>query len=403
MKASEKQLIMGRRNVLRMMGLGSVAMLSSGFVDIQAVEPSDMKPRPKPVINPGNSPVAFTTGTDRHQMLFEVIKPFENEIKAGLKKKQLVIKPNMVVTNKELCATHKDAIRALLEYLKPIYKGQVIIAESSSSVNSSDGFKNYGYTDLEKDYNIKFVDLNSTGPGKPYYIIDRNLHLDRIEVADIFANPEYYVISLCRPKTHNTVVMTAGIKNIIMAAPLNPGAVNGGRPISYKRNMHSGGPRWLHYNMFLLMQSIRPDFTIIDGVEGMEGNGPIGGTPVDHRIALAGPDAVAVDSMCARLMNVPLENIGYLNYCAAAGIGNMDRDKIDIIGSNDPEKSVITYQMGSNINTQLEWKDPLNLPSQGQRPQQPAPASPTPPAQPASASPTPPAQPSNTAAPQKQS
>jgi uncharacterized protein (DUF362 family) len=386
MKASEKQLIIGRRNVLKMMGLGSVAMLSAGFGDIQSIEPSDMKPRPKPVINPGNSPVAFTTGTDRHEMLFEVIKPFENEIKAGLKKKQLVIKPNMVVTNKELCATHKDAIRALLDYLKPIYKGQVIIAESSSSVNSSDGFKNYGYTDLEKDYNIKFVDLNSTGPGKPYYIIDRDLHLDRIEVADIFANPDYYVISLCRPKTHNSVVMTGGIKNIIMAAPLNPGAVNGGKPISYKRNMHSGGPRWLHYNMFLLMQSIRPDFTIIDGVEGMEGNGPIAGTPVDHRIALAGPDAVAVDSMCARLMNVPLENIGYINYCAAAGIGNMDRDKIDIIGSKDPDKSIITYQMGSNIDRQLEWKEPLNLPSQGPRPQQPAPSG----------------QPANTTTPQKQ-
>jgi len=380
MKASEKQLIIGRRNVLKMLGLGSVAMFSAGFSDVQAIEPSDMKPRPKPVINPGNSPVAFTTGTDRHEMLFEVIKPFENEIKAGLKKKQLVIKPNMVVTNRELCATHKDAIRALLDYLKPIYKGQVIIAESSSSVNSSDGFKNYGYTDLEKDFNVKFVDLNSTGPGKPYYIIDRNLHLDRIEVADIFANPDYYVISICRPKTHNSVVMTAGTKNIIMAAPLNPGSVNGDKPISYKRNMHSGGPRWLHYNMFLLMQSIRPDFTIIDGVEGMEGNGPIGGTPVDHRIALAGFDVAAVDSMCARLMGIPLENVGYLNYCAAAGLGNIDRDKIDIIGGKDPEQSIIAYKMGSNINYQLEWKDPLNLPSQGPRPQQQAPSAPAQPA-----------------------
>jgi len=54
--------------------------------------------------------------------------------------------------------------------------------------------------------------------------------------------------------------------------------------------MHSGGSRWLHYNMFLVANTARPDFTIIDGVEGMEGNGPIGGTPVDHRIALAGFD-----------------------------------------------------------------------------------------------------------------
>jgi uncharacterized protein (DUF362 family) len=376
MRTPEKELVIGRRNALKMLGLGSAGMLSTGFGDLLAVEPADMKAKPRPVINDGKSPVAFTTGTDRKQMMYEVIKPFEKEIKAGLKKKQLIIKPNMVVTNKELCATHKDALRALLEYLKPIYKGQIIIAESSSSVNSADGFKNYGYTDLEKDFNIKFYDLNTKSTGKPFYILDRNLHLDQIQNADVLADPDnYYVISISRLKTHNTVVMTAGIKNIGMAAPLNPGAINGAKPISYKRNMHSGGARWLHYNLFLMAQSIRPDFTIIDGVEGMEGNGPINGTPVDHRIAMAGFDVVAVDSMCARLMGIPLENVGYLNYCSAAGIGNMDRDKIEIIGSADPDKSIITYKLGSNITNQLEWKDPLNLPAPPQRPQN-APAAP---------------------------
>ncbi len=369
MKISEKELVVGRRNALKMIGLGSAAMLASGFSDIVAAEPADKKAKPKHVLDPGKSPVSFTTGTDRQQMMFEVIKPFDRELRAGLKKKQLIIKPNMVVTNKELCATHKDALRALLEYLKSIYKGQIIIAESSSSVNSSEGFKNYGYNDLEKDYNIKFFDLNTKPTGKPYYIMDRNLHLDPIQIADVFANPDYYIISLSRLKTHNTVVMTAGLKNIGMAAPLNPGAVNGGKPVSYKRNMHSGGPRWLHFNMYLMAMGVRPDFTIIDGVEGMEGNGPINGTPVDHRVALAGFDTVAVDSMCARLMGIPLENVGYINYCAAAGIGNMDRDKIEIIGGKDPDQSIITYKLGSNIVQQLEWKDPLNLPNQFQRPQ----------------------------------
>ena len=381
MATSEKEFVVGRRNALKMIGLGSAAMLSTGFSDIMAVEPSDLKAKPKPFNNDGKSPVSFTTGTDRHQMMFEVVKPFEKELKAGLKNKQLVIKPNMVVTNKELCATHKDALKALLDYLKPIYKGQIIIAESSSSVNSSDGFKFYGYTDFEKEYNVKFVDLNTTPTGKPYYILDRNLHMDKIQISDIFMNPEYYIISLSRLKTHNSVVMTGALKNIAMCAPLNPGAVNGAKPISYKRNMHSGGNRWLQYNMFLMSRSVRPDFSIIDGVEGMEGNGPINGTPVDHRIAMAGFDPVAVDSMCARLMGIPLENVGYINFLASASIGNMDRDKIEIIGSQDPDKSIINYKMGSNIASQLEWKDPLVLPNQGQggqRPPQqtPAPAAP---------------------------
>jgi len=64
----------------------------------------------------------------------------------------------------------------------------------------------------------------------------------------------------------------------------------------------------------------------------------------------------------------------------------MDRNKIDIIGGKDPDKSIITYKLGSNITNQLEWKEPLNLPSQGQRPPS-APNAPANPAQPANQTP----------------
>lgn len=379
MKSKENQLVIGRRSALKMLGFSSAAMLAGGFSDLSAREPSDMKPKPKPLVISGHSSVAFTSGTDRHQMLFEIIKPFEKEIRTGLKGKQLIIKPNMVVTNVALCATHIDALRALLEYLKPIYKRQIIIAESSSQSDSYAGFKNYGYLDLEKNYNVKFVDLNTTG-SKPFYVLDRNLHLDKIQIVDSFANPDNYIISISRLKTHNTVVMTGGVKNMCMCAPINLPASGDKKPLNYKRNMHSGGPRFIHYNLYLMAQSVRPDFTIIDGVEGMEGNGPINGTPVAHNIALAGQDVVAIDSMCCRLMGIPLENVGYLNYCAAGGLGNIDRGRIDIIGAEDPEKHIINYKPGSNIAYQLEWKDPLNLPTPTMKP--PAPQQAQPPAQP---------------------
>ena len=361
---SEKELVVGRRNALKMMGLGSAIMLSAGFSDILTSCTAKTANPKRPLNNDGISPVAFTTGTDRQQMIFEVMQPFNSELKSAIKNKKVILKVNMVNTSTPLCATHKDALRAVMEYLKPIYKGQFIVAESSSSVNSAIGFENYGYLDLANEYNMKFIDLNENKTGTPCFIIDRNLHLDKIQLADILCAPEeYYVISISRLKTHNAVVMTGGVKNIAMGAPLNPGAlVEGGTPISYKRSMHSGGPRWLHYNMFLVTQTSRADFTIIDGVEGMEGDGPIRGTPVDHRIAMAGFDVVAVDSMCARLMGVPLEEVGYLNYLAAAGIGVIDRNKIEIIGSQVPENHIIKYTMNQNIDMQLEWKEPFVVP-----------------------------------------
>lgn len=360
MKPTEKHLVMGRRNALKMLGLSSAAMLAGGFSDIPDIKPRDMKSKLKPGTGENLSTVSFTTGTDRKEMLFEVMQPFEKLIREGLKRKQLIIKPNMVTTNVDLCATHVDALRAVIEFVKPFYRGQIIIAESSARPDSDEGFKNYGYLDLQKEFDVKFINLNES-KGYPLHVLDPDLHLEQIEISDMFVNPDNYFISVSRLKTHDTVVMTAGLKNMIMAAPINRPAVNGERRLSNKRKVHSGGPRWLHYNMYMLAHKIRADFTIIDGFVGMDGNGPVRGTPVDHRIALAGEDAVAIDSLCARLMNIPLEDVGYINYCAAGGLGNIDREKIDIIGGKDIDQYVIPYKLADNSSSQLEWKDPLNL------------------------------------------
>ena len=358
MKTAGEQLVTDRRNVLKILGLSSAALFT-GFGNISEAEAAVIKKTKKPVVTPDRSTVAFSTGTDRKAMMFEILKPFESQIREGLKGKQLVIKPNMVSTNTPLCATHVDALRALLEFVKPFYKGQIIIAEATAGTGETMvGFQNYGYMDLQKEFDLKFVDINKTN-GSPIWILDRNLYPDKIQISEIFVDPGNYFISISRLKSHNAVVMTGGMKNMVMAAPLNISAANGNPQLNYKSKMHSGGSRWLHYNMFLIAKHVRADFTIIDGVEGMQGNGPIAGTPVDHRVALAGTDVVAIDSLCAKLMGVPLEDVGYINYAAADGMGITDRSKIDIIGGKDPDQHIIAYKLHDNIARQLEWKKPL--------------------------------------------
>ena len=352
----------GRRSAIKTLGLSSAALFAQTFGNSIFAQPSEVEKIKKPLDFTGRSQVSFTTGNDRLAMIEQVMKPFEKEIRRGLKGKQLIIKPNMVSTSRPLCATHVDAMRGLLEYIKPFYHGQVIIAEATAgNGESSPGFKNYGYLDLEKDYNVKFIDINLSN-GKPFWIIDKDLHMNKIQMSEMFFDPNNYFISISRLKTHNSVIMTAGTKNMVMAAPLNIPESSGKPRVNYKSQMHAGGPRWLHYNMFLVAQVVRPDFTIIDGVEGMEGNGPASGTSVDHRIALAGHDVLAVDSICAKLMDIPLENVGYLGYCADNGLGITDRSKIDIIGSENPDNFVKSYKLHENAVSQLQWKDPLDLP-----------------------------------------
>jgi uncharacterized protein (DUF362 family) len=362
MKAKENQFTTSRRGMLKIIGTGSAAMMMGeyGFIpSVDRLDDPEIGSKKEAALPNSRSNVAFATGTDRRAMMHEVMKPYEDFLRKGIKGKQVVIKPNMVSTSVPLCATHVDAIRGVMSFLKPFYKGQFIVAEATAGNGDSIvGFQNYGYMDLQKEFDVKFVDLNKGG-GSPIWILDQNLYPDKIQIADIFTKPEYFIISLSRLKTHNSVVMTAGVKNIMMGAPLNIPAIDGAAAVSYKRRMHAGGPRWLHYNMYQVAKNIRPNFTIIDGVEGMEGNGPSGGTAVNHKIALAGRDVFAVDSICARLMGIPLENVGYLNFGAADGLGIIDREKIDIIGEKDPSQFIIPYKLHENIATQLQWKDPL--------------------------------------------
>jgi len=85
--------------------------------------------------------------------------------------------------------------------------------------------------------------------------------------------------------------------------------------------------------MFHLAQEIWPDLGIIDGFETMEGNGPVGGTPVDAKVALASLDPLALDTLTTRIMGFDTSKIPYLMAMAEAGMGQGDLGKIRIIGA----------------------------------------------------------------------
>lgn len=303
--------------------------------------------------NSGSSTVSFVTGSDRRDMIYQVLKPLEKEIKKGIKGKQVIIKPNLVGNEQILCATHPDAIRGVLDFLKPIYKQQVLIAESTGRRydNKSGTFthyKLYNYFDLEKEFNVKLVDLNT----KPYmvqWVLSQAGYPLDIRVIDTFLDPNNYFISLCRLKTHGDLVVTMSAKNMLISAPINDGIRH------EKVRMHSAGIRNLNFNVFLLAQKIQPRLAVIDGYEGMEGNGPTRGSKVDHRVALASTDFIAADRIGCKLMGVDFGDVGYLTYCANAGIGQGDESKIKIIGTG-LDTFIRQYKMHANIESILEWK-----------------------------------------------
>lgn len=280
---------------------------------------------------PGPAKVCLVKGNDCRDNVYQALKKIEDEVIASIGSKRILIKPNFVITTRQLAATHVNAVRGILDFLKPHHTKQITIGESTISRQGTfHGFENYGYLPLEKEYNVKLVDLNKQ-PWQYRYVFGRGHRPTPIRVISTFLDPDVYVISAAKMKTHDRVVTTLSLKNVLLGAPLNDYKTND------KRLMHMeytfSRKSLLNYNMFHLAQEIYPDLGVIDGFEAMEGNGPGGGTPVDTRMALASLDPLAMDMLATKLMGFDPTQIMYLTSMAEAGMGQGDLSKIEVLGT----------------------------------------------------------------------
>ena len=124
----------------------------------------------------------------------------------------------------------------------------------------------------------------------------------------------------------------------------------GGKPL-----MHRGGNRGLSYNMFRLATlGVQPDLAVLDGVVGMEGNGPVRGTPVEQGVCLASTDWLAADRLGVELMGMDYSEVKYLQWCANAGMGIDDLSRIKVTGP-DYKTHIVKYKLHKNIERQREW------------------------------------------------
>jgi uncharacterized protein (DUF362 family) len=132
-----------------------------------------------------------------------------------------------------------------------------------------------------------------------------------------------FVVSMPKLKTHHWAGVTLSLKNMFGTVP---GACYGWP----KNVLHWAGidPAILDINA-----AVRPDFAIVDGIVGMEGNGPIQGALKPSGVLILGDDPVAVDSTCARVMGLLPEKVKHIAQ-AATLLGHIDPEKIQQLGES---------------------------------------------------------------------
>ena len=325
-----------RRDILKIPGAGLMGVAVARASQPQPEAPPLYRRRGgRKLYQPPTEPstIALIKGNDRRENVYKSLKLIEDQVLGGIKDRQIMIKPNFVQTSVQLAATHADAVRGILEFLRPHYKQEILIGEASPTAEGTmAGYEHYGYQALVKEYKVKLVDLNQGAYQYRYTIGEKNAPVP-IRICSPFLDPKLYIISAAMLKTHGYASVTLSLKNMLLGAPMK------GDKNQMHRGPHGEPDDIIHFNMFHMAQEVFPDLAVIDGFTGMEGDGPSRGTPVDSRVAVASLDPLSADVLSARLMGYDAKKILYLSAMTEAGMGQGNLDKITVLGNRVEECS----------------------------------------------------------------
>ena len=236
----------------------------------------------------------------------------------------VLIKPNMVSAQVDLASTPVQAVRATLDFLTELGVTKFIIGEGSALNGDTMGaFDRFGYLSLKDKYNVEFRDLNRDD-FITFEVLGSNLSWVTVRLAKSCFDS--YIVSVARMKTHDIVGVTLTIKNMAIGSILNADRKpdNGG--------LVSHAPKDINLSIGRRAKVVFPHLAIIDGVVGMEGNGPVDGTPISSGVAVAGTDALTVDEVGTQLMGFDPRTIGYMWYLS--NIRNLSADDIEVLGED---------------------------------------------------------------------
>lgn len=265
----------------------------------------------------------------------------------------VLVKPNMVEPDRPLCATPVDAVRAVLEFLSGLGVRRFIIAEGTALEKGETmrAFRGYGYYALQDAFEVEFRNLHDDDK----VVLDGlNAFLEPTPIRLAKSLLTSTVVSVARMKTHRQVIATLSLKNIGIGAIHNPDR--------HSPPWHTIDPalfshlaRPLNLSLVRLAQVLPIHLAVVDGVVGMEGNGPVKGTPVSSGVALAGTDALAVDLLGAELMGLDPRTIGYFWYLSQ--LRGLDRSQVQVQGA-DPARCVTRFALPESMPAILGWHVP---------------------------------------------
>lgn len=238
--------------------------------------------------------------------------------------KKILLKPNLVESNSSSIHinTHPLVVRGVAEAFLKIGAARVLVAEGPGHCQDSlRVLEESGLSQVLQEDRIPFVDLNYLdGFARPN--AGRYTRLTTLTFPEILRQVDW-IVSLAKLKTHHWAGITLSMKNLFGVMP----GIYYGWP---KNVLHHVG---IDEAILDITATLRPHFAIVDGIVGMEGDGPIMGTPKPAGILVMGRNLPAVDATCARAMGINPSRVRYLAR-AAGRLGPIQETSIVQLGES---------------------------------------------------------------------
>ncbi len=278
--------------------------------------------RPLPV----QSAVHLARARSYDDNLADIIqKQFENfRAQVTLKDKRVVLKPNLVEYHRDkVINTNPLVVAAVIELCKREGAREIIVAEGPGHWRNVEYLVSAsGLGDVLKKHQVPFVDINHDEPVKVPNL-GRLTGLEYLYLARTIVEAEV-VISLPKMKTHHWAGATLSLKNLFGTLP----GICYGWP---KNELHWRG---IDNSIVDIALTRTPDLAIVDGIVGMEGDGPLNGTAKPMGVLAMGADLLAVDATCCRLMELDPERMGYLVLGHGKKLGRLKAEEIQQLGES---------------------------------------------------------------------
>ena len=255
-----------------------------------------------------SSIVALVKGERGHEPVFKALDLIDyKSALSGWDK--VLIKVNFI-TDKTWdtgATTDPIVVEAIIKKLTGL-PVEIYVGESDATITNADkAFEKTGMKEICKRNDVECLNLRHVKE-KIELQIPNGQALKSITVPRLVT--EAAIISAAKLKTHSETGVTLGLKNMFSLLT-----------DKFKGKYHLKG---INKVIVDINTVLKPALTVVDGFVGLEGLGPVDGTPVKMNLIIAGKDTVATDATACRTMGIDPHEIKHIRKAYEKGLGNID-------------------------------------------------------------------------------